>query len=81
VIEILVLQAMAQQLCGDIPAALMFLDRALKRAEPEGYVRVFVDQGAPMAVLLRAAARRGLAPDYVRRLLDAFGKSDAPAGG
>ena len=57
VIEILVLQALAHQTRGDIPAALVSLERALTLAEPEGYVRVFVDEGAPMAALLRAAAR------------------------
>src|SRR6266487_6887367 len=52
VIEILVLQALAQQTQGDIPAALIPLERALTLAEPEGYVRIFVDEGPPMAVLL-----------------------------
>ncbi len=52
VIEILVLQALAHQMQGDIPAALVPLSRALTLAEPEGYVRIFVDEGPPMAVLL-----------------------------
>jgi LuxR family transcriptional regulator, maltose regulon positive regulatory protein len=52
VIEILVLQALAHHVQGDIPAALMPLSRALTLAEPEGYVRMFVDEGPPMAVLL-----------------------------
>ena len=52
VIEILVLQALANQIQGDIPAALVPLERALTLAEPEGYVRIFVDEGPPMAVLL-----------------------------
>ena len=56
VIEILVLQALAHQTQGDLPAALAPLERALTLAEPEGYVRVFVDEGPPMAALLRAAA-------------------------
>src|SRR5207253_127010 len=42
-IEILVLQALARRLLGDIPAALLPLERALTLAEPEGYVRIFVD--------------------------------------
>ena len=54
VIEILVLQALAHQTQGDIPAALASLQRALTLAEPEGYVRVFVDEGPPMASLLKA---------------------------
>ena len=76
VIEILVLQALAHQMQGDIPAALVPLERALTLAEPEGYVRMFVDEGAPMAVLLEKAAKRGIAPNYVRQLLTAFGKAE-----
>jgi LuxR family maltose regulon positive regulatory protein len=52
VIEILLLQALAHQMQGDISAALQPLERALSLAEPEGYVRIFVDEGPPMAVLL-----------------------------
>jgi LuxR family transcriptional regulator, maltose regulon positive regulatory protein len=74
VIEILVLQALAHQLRGDLPAALASLERALALAEPEGYVRIFVDEGPRMAHLLEAAARRGIAPSYVRRLLAALGE-------
>ena len=76
VIEILVLQALAHQTLGDIPAALACLERALMLAEPEGYVRVFVDEGPPMASLLRAAAKQGVAPSYVRRLLAAVSKTE-----
>jgi LuxR family maltose regulon positive regulatory protein len=76
VIEILVLQALAHQMHGDIPAALVPLSRALRLAEPEGYVRMFVDEGRPMAVLLEAAVKHGTAPNYVRRLLAALGKAE-----
>jgi LuxR family maltose regulon positive regulatory protein len=76
VIEILVLQALAHQARGGIPAALGPLDRALRLAEPEGYVHMFVDEGPPMAVLLEVAAQHGIAPSYVRRLLAALGKAE-----
>jgi LuxR family maltose regulon positive regulatory protein len=76
VIEILVLQALAHQMKGDIPAALMPLSRALALAEPEGYIRIFVDEGPPMAHLLEEAAKHGIAPNYVRQLLRAFGKTE-----
>jgi len=76
VIEILVLQALAGQARGDIPAALASLRRALTLAEPEGYVRIFADEGPPMASLLRAAAKQGIAPGYVRRLLAAVSKTE-----
>ena len=69
VIEILVLQALAHQARTDIPAALACLERALTLAEPEGYVRVFIDEGPPMASLLRAAAKQGATRNYVHRLL------------
>jgi LuxR family maltose regulon positive regulatory protein len=71
-IEILVLQALAHQMQDDIPAALLPLERALTLAEPEGYVRIFLDEGIPMAGLLREAARRGVLPDYTGKLLGAF---------
>src|SRR6185369_12974335 len=45
-------------------------------AEPEGYVRIFVDEGPPMAALLEAAAKRGLAARYVRQLLTGFGQAE-----
>ncbi len=72
VIEVLVLQALAHQARGDISMALAPLERALKLAEPEGYVRTFIDEGAPMARLLSEAAARGIAPDYTGKLLAAF---------
>jgi LuxR family maltose regulon positive regulatory protein len=76
VIEILLVQALAHQAQGDIPAALAPLARALMLAEPEGYVRIFVDEGRPMLVLLEAAANQAITPNYVRRLLTAFGKAE-----
>ncbi len=81
VIEILVLQALAHQARDDIPAALASLRRALTLAEPESYVRIFADEGPPLASLLRAAAKQRIAPGYVRRLLGAVNKTQdsAPA--
>ena len=75
VIEILVLQALALQASGHIPTALTCLERALTLAEPEGYVRVFADEGAPMASLLRAAAKLRTAGNYIRRLLAAVSET------
>lgn len=77
VIEILVLQALAYQPQGDVRAALVPLERALTLAEPEGYIRIFVDEGAPMAMLVEQALKRQITPNYVRQLLTAFGKSVA----
>jgi LuxR family maltose regulon positive regulatory protein len=72
VVEILVLQALAAQLRGDVPAALTWLRRALTVAGPEGFVRVFVDEGAPMASLLQAVRGADVDPGQVRRLLTAL---------
>jgi LuxR family transcriptional regulator, maltose regulon positive regulatory protein len=72
-IEILILVALAHQARGDAPAALDPLRRALELAEPEGYVSLFVDEGAPLVELLRIAERRNIAPAYTRRLLTALG--------
>jgi LuxR family maltose regulon positive regulatory protein len=73
VLEILVLQALAHQMHGDTPKALAPLSRALSLAEPEGYVRMFVDEGPPMAYLLDVAVKHGNAPPSARQLLSAFG--------
>jgi LuxR family maltose regulon positive regulatory protein len=81
-IEILSLQSVAQQAQGDTAGAFTALEKALALGEPEGYVRVFVEQGAPMAALLQRAAAHGIAPDYVSRLLvalDAEGAESVPA--
>ena len=59
-LEHLVLQAVAQQACGDEAGALGALARALSLAEPEGYIRLFVDEGLPMArLLVQLRTRRG----------------------
>ncbi|MBT2514575.1 LuxR C-terminal-related transcriptional regulator [Arthrobacter sp. ISL-30] len=68
-IEILVLQALADQMRGDIPAALVSLHRAVAMSEPEGYVRIFAEEGEPMVSLLKAAVKQRVAPSYLRRLI------------
>ncbi len=72
VIEILMLQALAHEAQGDIPTALELLERALTLAEPEGYVRLFADEGAPMVHLLSEAVACRIVPAYVNRLLAAM---------
>jgi len=75
VIEILVLQALAFHIQGDLDQALPALRRALALAEPEGYVRTFVDEGPAMAGLLRHGLAQGIAPGYIGKLLAARGDS------
>jgi LuxR family maltose regulon positive regulatory protein len=72
IIEILVVRALAMQALDNLSSALVSLARALLLAAPEGYIRVFVDEGAPVIELLRAAHARGIAPAYVEQLLAAF---------
>jgi LuxR family maltose regulon positive regulatory protein len=49
------------------------LEQALALAEPESDIRIFIDEGAPMAALLRQAATCGSGPGQVTTLLAAFG--------
>ena len=84
VLEISIVQALAHQAQGNTSAALAALDRALTLAEPEGYVRTFVDEGEAMRLLI--ADFRELIEEqkrregqqligYVDKLLAAFGRS------
>jgi LuxR family maltose regulon positive regulatory protein len=79
--EILALKAMATQAQGDESRATELLERALALAEPEGYVRLFLDEGEPMRRLLQHAITEGAAQEYAGRLLAAFPASAAAATG
>jgi LuxR family transcriptional regulator, maltose regulon positive regulatory protein len=74
VIQILLLQALAFQAQDNLPHALALLERALTLAEPEGYVRIFVDEGETMRLLLEKQSRHQdhALSDYVDKLLAAF---------
>ena len=48
------------------------LEEALALAEPSGFIRIFVDEGPPMADLLSKPAARGIMSDYISKLLAAF---------
>ena len=71
-IRYLILTALAHHSLGNMPSAQDALSQALTLAEPQGYVRIFVDEGAPMAELLLFAISQNIAPDYARKLLAAF---------
>lgn len=73
IIEVLALKAQADWRYGNRTDALTGLERALGLAEPEGYVRIFVDLGLPIGRLLQEARSRRVKLYYVTRLLDAFG--------
>ncbi len=78
VLEILIVRALAQDAQSDRASALSTLERALLLAEPEGYIRLFVDEGAPILALLRHVYARSSVPGYVATLLSAFGEQHAP---
>jgi LuxR family maltose regulon positive regulatory protein len=77
-IENLALQAVCLRSLGRMDEALRTLARALLLAEPEGFVRVFIQEGPEMAALLRTAGTQGHSPKYVRYLLEAFGETSVP---
>jgi len=70
--EMRILLALAHQAGGERDKSMLALEQALISAKPEGYVRIFVDEGDPMEALLREAVARCSAPDYVSKLLAAF---------
>jgi LuxR family maltose regulon positive regulatory protein len=59
--------------------ALGFLTDALKRGQPEHFIRTFADAGQASVPLLQEAARRGVTPEYVGQLLAAIGAQSGPA--
>lgn len=71
-VEIQALQALAFQAVGKTDQAMEALAHALMLAEPEGYMRTFVDEGRRMAALLHQALSRGVTAGYTTRLLAAF---------
>ncbi|MGD1993577.1 MAG: LuxR C-terminal-related transcriptional regulator [Anaerolineae bacterium] len=71
-LKVMVLQAVALHALGEKDEAIQLLGDTLELAEREGFVRIFFDEGRPMARLLYEALSRGNSPDYVRRLLAAF---------
>jgi LuxR family maltose regulon positive regulatory protein len=72
-IEALALYALAKEMLGDVSGEMKTLEHALRLAEPEGYVRLFLDLGHPMIRLLQKARSRNVMSGYVEKLLSAFG--------
>ena len=77
-LEVMVLQAVALRAHGDKDEAVRLLGEALALAEPGGLIRIFVDEGLPMARLLAEAAARGVMPGYIGKLLSAFEAEGQP---
>jgi LuxR family maltose regulon positive regulatory protein len=77
-LKVMVLQAVALRANGETEEAVQVLGHALALAEPGGFIRIFVDEGPPMAQLLSEASDRGMMPDYVGKLLAAFEVEEQP---
>jgi LuxR family maltose regulon positive regulatory protein len=75
--EALILLSLICSAQSEIDQALGYLEKALSIGEPQGYIRIFVDEGPPMASLLYEALKREIAPAYVQRLLAAFPVSES----
>jgi LuxR family maltose regulon positive regulatory protein len=75
VIQVLILQALAFQGKSDLDQALSVLARALSLARPERYVRIFADEGVPMAKLLHRARADGIESSYTAEILSTMGES------
>jgi LuxR family maltose regulon positive regulatory protein len=73
-LKVMVLQAVAHYAHGEKDKAVQLLGDALALAEPGGFIRIFVDEGIAMAKLLSEASAHGIMPNYIAKLLAAFGK-------
>jgi LuxR family maltose regulon positive regulatory protein len=78
-IEILVLQATAHEARNETPVAVAALAEAVRRAEPEGYTRVFLHAGPAVAVLLRSVVAHDDATPHARRVMAAADPARSPA--
>jgi LuxR family maltose regulon positive regulatory protein len=76
-LQVLMLQALAHQAAGEREPAVQTLGEALALAAPGGLLRLFVDEGPPMATLLRKAVKDGVAPLFAQQVLAAFGETAA----
>jgi LuxR family maltose regulon positive regulatory protein len=68
-LRVMVLQAIALRAHGEKDDAVLLVGDALRLAQPEGFIRVFVDEGEPMTQLLTEANAHGIRADYIGRLL------------
>lgn len=77
-IEILILQAQCLNEMDDQARALTYLEQAITLAEPEDYVRVFVNADEPVRILLEIVATQGIMSDYIQKLLKVFDTATTP---
>ncbi len=68
-LRILILQAMAHYALGNKSKAVQLLAETLSLAESENFIRIFVDEGLPMELLLSEAISQGMSSDYMKKIL------------
>jgi LuxR family maltose regulon positive regulatory protein len=76
-LQAMVLQALAYDAAGESEKAAQLLGEVLALSAPGGLLRLFIDEGAPMARLLYDALALGVEPRTIRQLLAAFPAADA----
>jgi LuxR family maltose regulon positive regulatory protein len=81
-IEIMALQALLNDALGEVETTVALLGKAVEMAEPGDFIRLFIDLGPPMALLLDRVREEGVAPDYIARILAAFAsETEDPSAG
>lgn len=85
-VRVLIQKAIAQWYLGEEEQAIVSLAQALEISEPDGYIRIYLDEGQPILDLLPKAGPRSIGPEYMSQLLAAFGeqppvKESRPAAG
>jgi LuxR family maltose regulon positive regulatory protein len=74
-IEISILKSMAYHALGDDTSALAEMERAVSLAEPEGFMRIFLDEGEPVnRILDKLRSRKTTGRDHLEKILAAFGE-------
>jgi LuxR family transcriptional regulator, maltose regulon positive regulatory protein len=71
-LELLLIQSQAHEAIGQREQALTLLQQAIQRAEPEGYIRLFLDEGTPLVMLLMHLRESSPQQAYIQLLLAAF---------
>lgn len=71
-LNVMVVKSIALNIQGEKDEAFQVLVSVLTLTEPEGFIRIFIDEGFPMFRLLSEAAAKGIMPDYTKKLVAVF---------
>ena len=81
-LETLLLRSQMKAALSDQDGSLADAAQALKLAEPEGFISIFVEEGPQVAEILNTLLKRNLSgtvqPDYVKEILAAFPVGTSP---